>query len=246
MLQTAGGWTTDLQSLAATHRTLGLAPIGDGLTAWEAPELVLVGAPRWLDIDADAPDHVVHAGPLNVARPDDERPRDAGRPSVLLTFSTTLMEGQMALIDRACRAVAGLELDAILTLGPAVDRDAVHAPDGIQVLPFADHDRVVPGCAAVISHGGLGTVLRALAHGVPQLLLALGRDQAFNASRVEALRAGIQLPTQAPPEMIATALRTLLADPRFSTAAARAASRIAAEDPDRKAAEALERIAHRG
>jgi UDP:flavonoid glycosyltransferase YjiC (YdhE family) len=76
--------------------------------------------------------------------------------------------------------VAGLVIQATLTLGPAVDRDAVRAPDGVEVLAFADHDRVTPGCTAVISHGGPGTVLRALAHGVPQLLLPLGRDQAFN------------------------------------------------------------------
>jgi UDP:flavonoid glycosyltransferase YjiC (YdhE family) len=243
MLQSPGGWTTDLQSLAATYRTLGLAPIPDGLTAWEAPELVLVTAPGWLDVDAGAPDHVVHAGPLNVARSDDQRSCDPARPAVLLTFSTTVMEGQTALIERVCQAIAGLELEATLTLGPAVDLAAVPVPDGVRALAFADHDRVMPGCAAVISHGGLGTVLRALAHGVPQLLLPLGRDQAFNASRVEALHAGIQLPTDAPPQRIATALQTLLADRRFSAAAARAADRIAAEDPDRTAAEALERIA---
>jgi UDP:flavonoid glycosyltransferase YjiC (YdhE family) len=244
MLQGAGGWTTDLESLAATHQMLGLDPIRDGLTAWEAPELVLVTAPRWLDVDADAPGHVVHAGPLDVARPEEQRPPDAVRPTVLLTFSTTVMEGQTVLINRVCQAVAGLGLQAMLTLGPAVDRDAVRAPDGVEVLAFAQHDRVMPGCPAVISHGGLGTVLRALAHGVPQLLLPLGRDQAFNASRVEELHAGIHLSADAPPQRIRNALHTLLTDPRFSAAAARAANRIAVEDPDRAAAEALERIAH--
>jgi len=33
MLRTGGGWTTDLRSLDATHRMLGLAPAPDGLTA---------------------------------------------------------------------------------------------------------------------------------------------------------------------------------------------------------------------
>ena len=70
-------------------------------------------------------------------------------------------------------------------------------------------------------------------------------DQAFNASRVEELHAGIQLPTDASPQRIATALHTLLDDRRFRTGAARAANRIAVEDPDRAAAEALERIARR-
>ena len=53
MLRTGGGWTTDLRSLARTHRALGLTPAAEGLAAWEAPELVLVTAPRWVDIECD-------------------------------------------------------------------------------------------------------------------------------------------------------------------------------------------------
>jgi UDP:flavonoid glycosyltransferase YjiC (YdhE family) len=246
MLQGAGGWTSDLEALAATHRLLGLAPVLDGLTAWEAPELVLVTAPRWLDVEAGAPDHVVHAGPLNVdALAGGAHRAGADRPQVLLSFSTTVMEGQAALIDRVSEAIAGLDVDAVLTLGHAVDLDAVRVPVGVEVLPFADHDRLMPGCAAVISHGGLGTVLRAFAHGVPQLLLALGRDQPFNADRVERLEAGIRLPADAPPQRIRTALDALLTGGRYRAAAERLANRIAAENPDRTAAEALERIARR-
>lgn len=242
MLRAGGGFTTDLRSLAATHAALGLGPIRDGLSAWEAPELVLVTAPRWLDVDAGAPEHVVHAGPLDVG----VRPALTGeRPRVLLTFSTTVMEGQTALIERVCDAIATLDLDLTLTLGPAVDTAAVRVPAGVELLAVADHDRLMPGCAAVIGHGGLGTVLRALAHGVPQLLLPLGRDQAFNAGRVEALGAGIRLPTDAPPEPIREALHALLDDGRFAAAAARAAERIAADEPDRTAAVALEHIAPR-
>jgi UDP:flavonoid glycosyltransferase YjiC (YdhE family) len=240
MLESGGGWTTDLDSLAATRRALGLAPVRDGVAAWETPELVLVTAPPWLDVDAGAPAKVVHAGPLGVARALDGR--DASRPRVLLTFSTTVMEGQPALIERACAAVAELGVDAVLTLGPAVQAGALRVIDGVEVLAFADHDRLLPCCAAVVGHGGLGTVLRALAYGVPQVLLPLGRDQAFNASRVEALGAAIALPGDAPPERIRAALGAVLKDRRFALATARLAERIAAEEPDRRAAEALESI----
>ena len=81
-----GGWTTDLRTLARTRRALGLAPPASGLAACERPDLVLVAAPDWLDVDAAAPPHVVHAGPLGGrGRPARERSR------VLLTFSTTVM-----------------------------------------------------------------------------------------------------------------------------------------------------------
>jgi UDP:flavonoid glycosyltransferase YjiC (YdhE family) len=239
MLEHGDGWTTDLRTLAGTHRALGLPAPDDGLAAWEAPELLLVTAPRWFDVDAGAPGHVVHAGPLGVraAGPGGERSR------VLLTFSTTVMEGQPALIDRVCAAVAGLGVQPTLTLGPAVGRAAVHVPAGVEVLGFADHDRLLPECAAVVSHGGLGTVLRALAHGVPLVVLPLGRDQALNAARVERLGAGIALAADAPPEHVRSALRRLLTDASFGAAAGAAAERIAAAEPDRTAAEAFERAA---
>jgi UDP:flavonoid glycosyltransferase YjiC (YdhE family) len=238
MLEHGGGWTTDLRTLAGTHRALGLAPPDDGVAAWEAPELLLVTAPAWLDVDAGAPGHVVHAGPLGV--------RVAGgreRRRVLLTFSTTVMDGQPALIERVCAAVASTGVRPTLTLGPAVDRDAVRVPDDVEALPFADHDTLLPECVAVVSHGGLGTVLRALAHGVPLLILPLGRDQALNAHRVERLGAGIALAADAPPERVRSALQRLVTEASFGAAARASAERIAAAEPDRAAADALERAA---
>jgi UDP:flavonoid glycosyltransferase YjiC (YdhE family) len=244
MLRDGGGFTTDLRTLATTHEALGLGPICDGLAAWEAVELLLVTAPRWLDLDADAPEHVVHAGPLDVRTHAGAPPRAPGsRQRVLLTFSTTVMEGQPELIGRLSAAVAGLGLQPTLTLGPAVDSGAVDVPGEVEVLAFADHDRLLPECTLVICHGGLGTVLRALAHGVPMLVLPLGRDQAFNARRVEALGAGIALPPDAPPERIRAAVRSLRGDGSFRAAAQNAAARIASDQPDRTAADALERTA---
>jgi UDP:flavonoid glycosyltransferase YjiC (YdhE family) len=237
MLRAGGGWTTDLHTLAQTRRALGLAPLESGLAAWERPDLVLVTAPDWLDVAADAPPHVVHAGPLGV----DVAPARV-RSRVLLTFSTTVMAGQAALIERLCAAVAELDLHPTLTLGPAIGHDAVHVPDAVEVLPFGDHDRLLPECALVVSHGGLGTVLRALAHGVPLLILPLGRDQGFNASRVEALGAGIALPLDASPQRIQAALGTLRSDASFGAAAVKAGGRIAAGRPDHFAGEALEAL----
>jgi UDP:flavonoid glycosyltransferase YjiC (YdhE family) len=236
-LQAGGSWTTDLHTLAQTRRALGLAPLESGLAAWERPDLVLVTAPDWLDVHADAPPHVVHAGPLGVdVGPARERSR------VLLTFSTTVMKGQTALIERVGAAVAELDLHPTLTLGPAIGRDAVHVPDAVEVLASADHDRLLPECALVVCHGGLGTVLRALAHGVPLLILPLGRDQAFNASRVEALGAGIALRLDASPQRIQAALCTLGSDKSFRAAAVRASGRIAAARPNQTAGETLEAL----
>jgi UDP:flavonoid glycosyltransferase YjiC (YdhE family) len=239
MAASGDGWTTDLRTLAETHRALGLEPPRDGLDAWESPELVLVTAPSWFDLEYEAPARVVHAGPLGVRA----TPATGERRRVLLSFSTTVMEGQPEVIERACEAVAGLGVEAVVTLGPAVARSAVRVPAGVEVLASGDHDLLMAESVAVVGHGGLGTVLRALAHGVPQLMLPLGRDQGFNAGRVTQLGAGMRRPADASPVRIGTALQRLLDDRGFAEAARRAAARIAADEPDRAAAEALERTA---
>jgi UDP:flavonoid glycosyltransferase YjiC (YdhE family) len=164
-------------------------------------------------------------------------------PRVLLSFSTTVMDEQPATIRNACAAAARSGAQAVLTLGPAVARVDVDARPGVAVLEWADHDELLPECAAIVTHAGLGTTLRALAHGVPLLMLPLGRDQHVNAARVDELGAGIRLPAAAPPERIRAALTELLGDPRFAAAAARLAQRMRADHPDHCAAEALERAA---
>jgi UDP:flavonoid glycosyltransferase YjiC (YdhE family) len=244
MLRGAGAWTTDRVQLNSTRSDIGLAPATDDLAAWESAELLLVTVPKWFDLATDYPANVLHAGPLGVNRAPQERSTPAGRPLVLLSFSTTVMEGQEALIQRVCDAIDGQAVDAILTLGPAVSAEAIRTPPNIETSPYADHDQLLPRCTAVVTHGGLGTTLRALAHGKPLLLLPLGRDQQFNAGRVVELGAGIRLPVEASPGEIASALVELLAQPQYSDAATDAATAIAADDPDETATQALLSLAH--
>jgi UDP:flavonoid glycosyltransferase YjiC (YdhE family) len=153
------------------------------------------------------------------------------------------MQGQIELIGRVCDALAGQAVDAVLTLGPAVSAEAIDAPHNIERVLYADHDQLLPNTEAVITHGGLGTTLRALAHGKPLLLLPLGRDQHFNAGRVVELGAGVSVPVESSPETIASALVELIAQPQYGEAAQRAAAAIAADMPDETAAAALSSLA---
>jgi UDP:flavonoid glycosyltransferase YjiC (YdhE family) len=241
MLERGGTWTTDLAGLNATRDALGLGPLAGGPAAFESTELTLVTAPRWLDHDAAFPANVIHAGPLGLrAGPR----RGSHPPRVLLSFSTTVMSGQLELIRNVCDAVAQLDATAVLTLGPAISAGDVDAPPNVTVEAFGDHDELLSTCAAVVTHAGLGTTLRALAHGVPLLMLPLGRDQHLNAVRVSELGAGIRLAAGATPRSIRGALSHLLAEPHFAERAEQIAARIAHDRPDDRAVDACERVAH--
>ena len=106
MLRDGGPWTTDFERLNDTHGFLGLTPFNDGLAAWEAPELVLVTAPRWFDLSVDFPTNVTHAGPLGVRITAPQVAARSDRRRVLLSFSTTVMADQDAMVQRVCDALA--------------------------------------------------------------------------------------------------------------------------------------------
>src|SRR5215211_2852977 len=107
MLRGAGAWTTDRAQLNITRSGLGLEPATDDLAAWESADLLLVTVPKWFDLATDYPANVVHAGPLGVTRAPQAEGTAEGRPLLLLSFSTTMMQGQVALIQRVCDAIAG-------------------------------------------------------------------------------------------------------------------------------------------
>ena len=238
----AGAWTTDRAVLDDTRGALGLPPTSSDLAAWESPQLLLVTLPRWFDAPVDFPAHVVHAGPIGIRTGSAAR-QAAPRPRALLSFSTTVMDGQSDLVRHACAALEPAGFDGILTLGPALESLIATRFRGVELIDWADHDALLPDVDMVVTHGGLGTTLRSLAHGKPLLVLPLGRDQHFNAQRVAELEVGIHLPADAPPERISEALIRLVSHPGFGDAARQAAARIAAERPDRTAAEALARTA---
>jgi UDP:flavonoid glycosyltransferase YjiC (YdhE family) len=242
MARGGGAWTTDRVTLNDTRRQLGLAATSSGIGAWESPRLLLVTVPRWFDAPGELPPHVLHAGPLGVRTvPATGRAADEGR--ALLAFSTTVMDGQSQLVENACAAIGRTDREGVLTLGGVLEPPAAGKLAGVSVIDWADHDALIARCDVVVTHGGLGTTLRALAHGRPLLVLPLGRDQHFNAERVVAVGAGLQLPATADPEEIAEALERLFAEPAFHDAACRAAAAIAAERPEKTAADALDRVA---
>jgi UDP:flavonoid glycosyltransferase YjiC (YdhE family) len=81
----------------------------------------------------------------------------------------------------------------------------------------------------VVSHGGSGTFLAALAHGLPQVLVPQGADQFLNAAAAE--RAGVAIVLrgdQQDPDRIRQAVSIVLEDQGFAARAALVAEEIAA------------------
>jgi MGT family glycosyltransferase len=184
---------------------LGLPPLAAGadsvtVTLVRRAAASLVTLPREFDDWPEPPPGVVHVGPLgDEAAPADWRPPwpgDDQRPLVVVTLGTTYMQ-QEDVIGRVADALRRHDVRVLVLTGPELEPAEVDVPDGVVVERYVPHGAVLPEAALVVAHGGTGTLLAALAAGVPVLSFPLGRDQPANARRLEELGLGRALHREA-------------------------------------------------
>jgi UDP:flavonoid glycosyltransferase YjiC (YdhE family) len=130
----------------------------------------------------------------------------------------------------------------VATVGPALEGVRLQAPNNVTLLPSAPHDAVMKDVSLVVTHGGHGTVSRALWHGLPLLVMPMGRDQYDIASRARAHGAGLTLPPDASETEIAAALSRLITEPQFAVAARRLGQAISRDIKAERLVDEMEEI----
>jgi UDP:flavonoid glycosyltransferase YjiC (YdhE family) len=106
-----------------------------------------------------------------------------------------------------------------------------HDPDAVLFTDFIPQGWLFQRAGAVIHHGGIGTIARALRHGCPMLVEPYGNDQFFNAKRVVALGVGAAAnPSKLTPDGLARLLEGKVLTPDRAQRAAALGERLAAED----------------
>jgi UDP:flavonoid glycosyltransferase YjiC (YdhE family) len=108
-----------------------------------------------------------------------------------------------------------------VTTGLAFDAAVLRPPANVTVVASAPHRQVLQHAALAVTHGGHGTVMKALAAGVPMVVLPHGRDQPDTAARIAARGAGIELKRTAGSGAIAEAVRRVLQNASYGAAARR-------------------------
>jgi MGT family glycosyltransferase len=153
------------------------------------------------------------------------------------------------LLRAAAEGLAGGPWEAILTTGRGLDAAQaalVRPAANVHVMPWLSHDVLLPRCAAVVTTGGMGTIMSALRAGVPLVVVPTGWDKPTNARRVEATGVGVALtPRRCTPDTLRAAVAQVLQDPQIRARARRAADLLAAAPGPDGAAENLERLAAR-
>ena len=233
---------------AGFRKQLGLPadPDLETLDRW----LTLVGAPpEWFAADTlPATAHLIR--PSDPDAPAGES-IDAlfeafdDRPVVYATLGTTfnaapgvwpmLLEG-LATIDANVIATIGRDLDPT-QFGPQ--------PSNVRVVPFASQALILPRCSAVLAHGGYGSLMGALSHGLPIVSVPLAAsDNQTNAARLEELGAGIAIrEVSRSSRNVAAAVTRVLVEPNYRAAARRLAESIRALPTTADTVDLLERLA---
>ena len=170
---------------------------------------------------------LVHCGPFRWPEHREWSVLDT-RPQVFCSLGT-LQGGRLPIfrmVAEACR-----DHGVALTVAHGGKLDAAEAaalPGNPRVEAFVPQRAVIRTASAVVTHGGLNTVLDALAAGVPLIVVPLAFEQGATAARVARTGAGLVIPRrQLTPARVAEALGALLDTPRYRERAAALRDEIA-------------------
>jgi len=237
-----------LPTVALGHVMYGVvqAPIFAALKEpIEASRLVLAFSYRAFDPALDPPPHVVHVGPLRPAGAACASPwrrKAPDRPLVLVSLSTSHQD-QAPLLQRLCAALDGMEVEALVTTGRAVDPASLAASPNVTLIRHLDHAAVLGGTDLLITHAGHGTVMAGVTYGAPMLCLPMGRDQHMVAARVADLGLGRVLAAEADVALLRATAEALLSDVALRERSRAFARQVAGEADAERAADLLEAAA---
>lgn len=240
-----------LPALNAARAALGLVPLASLTDQHRVAERLLLGTARAFDFaPAELPAHIAYVGP-QLGDPAWAAPWQSPwnasdpRPLALVSFSTTF-QGHVDALQRVIDGAANLPLRLLVTLGDTIAPQELTPAANCRLLPNAPHNAVMPEAALVITHGGHGTVARALVHRKPLIVVPHGRDQADNAVRVTTRGAGIMVQAGSEAEAFRSAIAEILANPAYRAAAQALGARIAEEAVHSPVVDELETLVRQG
>jgi len=166
-------------------------------------------------------------------------------PTVYFTLGTEFNLESGDLFERVLAGLGELPVQVVATVGSELDPAALGTPpQNVRVERYVPQSEILPQASAVVCHGGSGSVLGALAHGLPLVLLPMGADQPQNAERCAALGAGRVLDVvAATPDDVRDAVSAVLSDPSYRVAAERLQDELAALPGPEHAVALVERLA---
>ena len=243
-------WRKMLSMIVGLRVEAGFPPLASDLDAlWMQRDRVLVSTLETLDGAPGGlahPEKIRHVGPVlererhgaRVALP---WPHDDPAPLVLVSFSTAPEQGSATKFQNAIDALASLPVHGVVTVGDSVDPAVLRPAENVVIFATADHDDLMRRAALVVTHGGHGTLMRALTYGLPVVVIpGMAHDQAPNAAAAQDWGVGLALPGDASAPAMRAAIQEVLVSPAFREKAQAISRRLAGVDGASNAAVEIE------
>jgi UDP:flavonoid glycosyltransferase YjiC (YdhE family) len=236
----AARWLPDVvvhEPLAAAGSALGVPSIVHDVSLFDGLELTSAVGAR-MKAEVRSPATVLRTAPRSLAEfpggqpmrfvaysGDGEIPQwlaePAGRPRILVSRSTAPGPGAGRMMAAVTKAAARVDAEFVLVR----PERAEGLPDNVRTVGWVPIPRVLPFCDGIVHHGGAGTLLGALAAGVPQLVEPGPGDRTVHAHAITGRGAGLKAsPREVTPEL----LTRLIEDPKLQRGAGEVRDEIAA------------------
>ena len=236
--------------LNAWRAELGLPPVRRVFNDWiHSPQRIIGLFPDWFaPPQPDWPSRLRLTG-FPLFDEDDSRTPDAGLDAFLEGGSAPLAFTAGS-ANRLAHEFFGAAIEASRVLGRRAlllsafaEQLPAALPDHVRHVTYAPFSRLLPRCAAVVHHGGIGTCAQGLAAGIPQLVMPMAYDQPDNAARLARLGVGSMLaPRQFTAPHVAGALGALLDSHDAANACAGWRDRLLATDAIDRTCDLLEAL----
>jgi len=181
-------------------------------------------------------------GPLLWEPPGERVAPPPGDGPVVMVAPSTAQDPGHALLRAALAGLAGAPVRVIATYNGREPMPPVDVPANAVLVPWLSYARSMPACDLVVTHGGHGTLTRALSCGCAVVVCPAGGDMAENAARADWAGLGVRLPRRLlGPRTVRLAVERALGDARMRSRARAVAAWIARHDGAQAAARELER-----
>jgi UDP:flavonoid glycosyltransferase YjiC (YdhE family) len=231
--------------LNETRARLGLGPI-ERFHGGISELLAMVGTFPQLEYPREWPAQVRVTGPLFFELPGEEVALPDGDGPLVLVAPSTSQDPEHRLVRAALEGLAGEPVRVLATTNRREPTRPLPVPANARVVDWVSYARTMPLCDAVVCHAGHGTLVRALASGVPVVACPHAGDMAENAARVRWAGAGVSLPRRFHTARgVRLAVRRVLADGRYARKAQELRDWAKRHDGAAAAADAVEELAGR-
>jgi MGT family glycosyltransferase len=220
-------WREHLKTLSDLRKDAGFSSLPCLDDLWFTRQGVIVTTLASLDAPREWSDHagyssqVHHVGPVLDWNAPQCSPvltctSAAGRPVVLLSFSTQPEQRYLANFQNTLDALEDMPVHVVATTAGAIRLEEVRRTSNSMIVEYADHDSLMEHASLVVTHGGHGTVMRAIKHGVPLILLpGIAPDQETVAAACQEWGVGRVVPQDADVETMRRLIENVLWQPGY-------------------------------